>query len=371
MTARFSTYLDGLRFITAIVVLLSHFAYQRFSGGDYLALRELNLGSDAVVLFFVLSGFVIAYAGFERDRSAGQFLFKRATRLYSVAAPALLLTIALDFLGNNLASHAYGGWWYSGAPLQETLFYGLTFSNEWINGPFRVGTNGPYWSLSYEAGYYILFAIAIYLTGLKRLTLLLICIVVLGLNILLLLPCWLFGVALYRVVRNGSPISTPGQFVLIWLPPAMYCLFLLTGVSSALKVFTAQHLFAFPIQNLRFSDEFLWNWLIGLLFAAHLLGMSQYLISGKTATGQWRAKAIKWAAGASFSIYLIHYPTMQFLSAIIPLPNHGLLNQALLLIGTIGICFIFAQYFERPLPSLRRHLLLCQNWMKMQIKSMA
>ena len=71
MSPRLSVYLDATRAIAALVVLLSHFAYPRFTGGDYLIIRELNLGSDAVVIFFVLSGFVIAYTAENRDRLIG------------------------------------------------------------------------------------------------------------------------------------------------------------------------------------------------------------------------------------------------------------------------------------------------------------
>ena len=60
ISPRLSVYLDLMRAIAAFVVLLSHFAYPRFTDGAFLVIRDLNLGSDAVVVFFVLSGFVIA-----------------------------------------------------------------------------------------------------------------------------------------------------------------------------------------------------------------------------------------------------------------------------------------------------------------------
>jgi len=100
MSPRLSYHLDLLRFIAAFIVLLSHFAYERFTQGYYAFIRDYNLGSDAVVVFFVLSGFVISFAAIEKDKTAGRFAFSRMTRLYSVAIPALILTLFCDKLGD-------------------------------------------------------------------------------------------------------------------------------------------------------------------------------------------------------------------------------------------------------------------------------
>lgn len=70
MTRGFSIYLDALRLSAALLVLVSHIAYSRFSNGDLGWMRALNLGSDAVILFFVLSGFVIAFTTAAKQRGA-------------------------------------------------------------------------------------------------------------------------------------------------------------------------------------------------------------------------------------------------------------------------------------------------------------
>ena len=55
-----SLYLDAVRFGAALVVLLGHFAQQDLSGG--LFWQVAPFGGDAVIVFFVISGFVIAHA---------------------------------------------------------------------------------------------------------------------------------------------------------------------------------------------------------------------------------------------------------------------------------------------------------------------
>ena len=80
MTRGFSIYLDIIRFLAALVVLASHIGYYRFTQGNMQWIRDLNLGSDAVVLFFVLSGFVIAYTTFARNRGAAVYAEARLAR---------------------------------------------------------------------------------------------------------------------------------------------------------------------------------------------------------------------------------------------------------------------------------------------------
>ena len=118
MSRPLSIYLDLVRFGAAFVVLLSHLAYSRFTGGSYSFLREYNQGSDAVVLFFVLSGLVIAYTtDAKRSGASGdmsRYLVSRFSRLYSVVLPAIVLGLLLDAWGNAIDQRAYDGWWHAG-----------------------------------------------------------------------------------------------------------------------------------------------------------------------------------------------------------------------------------------------------------------
>lgn len=360
MSPRFSNYLDLLRVAAALVVLLSHFAYPRFTDGNYLIIRELNLGSDAVILFFVLSGCVIAFAADCKDASLGQFLFQRATRLYSVALPALLLTLTCDRLGATLAPDAYAGWWYAPAPATLMLLHGLLFSNEWGAIAFRLGTNGPYWSLSYEAAYYVLFGIAFYLSGARRLVLLAGFALLFGIKVLALMPAWLLGTAVYQALKSGSGLPRNVLRAMALMPPLVYGLLLAVDTPGYLLASTTALLGSSAVEALRFSSEFLWNALIGLLIALHIYGMGS-LLEGRSPHPRLAA-AIHWFAGASFSLYVVHYPVMQFLSAVLPQSADLVTRHLLLLGGTLASCLVFAQIFERNLHLLRRGLKrLCER----------
>ena len=340
-----STYLNILRFGAAMVVFGSHFAYPRFSDGAWLWVRELNLGSDAVVLFFVLSGFVIALTAERKDATLGRFAFARATRIYSVAIPTLILGWGLDQWGSALAPSQYFAPYYAPLPLWESLLRGLSFSTEWAGSPARLGSNGPYWSLSYEVAYYALFGVAFYMTGPRRVALLLIGGVLFGLNILLLMPAWLMGVWLYHRLKKGA--LPQGARAALWavVPVVIYALALKLNLADTIRIALQPQPFGVA---LRFSDEYLWNGLIGILFSAHLTGMAG-LLKYRTLARLKRPAA--WLAGASFSIYLMHYPLLHFLHAALPGVSYA---------GLFGLtfltCLAFAQAFERPLDLWRRAL---------------
>ena len=344
MTRSFSLYLDALRAAMALVVLLSHFAYPRFSDGDWIWVRELNLGSDAVVVFFVLSGLVVAFAAETKDRGARQYAFARATRILSVALPALLLGFVLDRTGAAIAPANYANQFYFQMPLPEMLLRGLSFSNEWGWAPARLGTNGPYWSLSYEVGYYALFGVVLYASGYRRIALLCLGAVVLGPAILLLSPCWVAGVLLWRRREQIAGIPLARAWALALLPVGFYATALFVDLPTLLKSWTTQ--WGAARLPLRFSDEFLWNWVLAAAVAMHLAGVMALARSDTVLGGL----VIRWLAGASFSIYLVHYPVLTFLDALLPAFGG---RQLGLLLGTLVVCLAFASVFERPLKRIR------------------
>lgn len=350
MKQGFSIWLDVLRIVATVTVVASHVAYPRFTNGDYQWMRDLNLGSDAVILFFVISGIVIALAA-QRDATLSRYAFNRATRIYSVMIPALLLTWTFDHIGLGIDPEAYPAQFYQPLPLETFLMRGLTFSNEWmISDPVRLGSNGPLWSLSYEVAYYALFGAAVFLTGALRLVCVLLLALVVGPNALLLMPAWLMGVWLLRLIRSDAPPRLPpsAALVLALLPPVLYAVALWLSVPVLLLNLTEYLLpAAFAPYNLRFSNEFLWNALIGGLFTLHLFAMSQLLTEWRRGTA-----AIRWCAQASFSVYVTHYPTLHLLDAILASDVWG--RALWLFLGALAVGIAFAQIFERPLERWRQ-----------------
>src|SRR5579875_667998 len=107
LTRETSLYLDATRALAALVVFLVHFSKPQISGG--LFWQVAPFGGDAVIVFFVMSGFVIAHATARGERSAATYFVNRAARIYSVAVPAIALTLACDFIGRWIDPY-YNDW---------------------------------------------------------------------------------------------------------------------------------------------------------------------------------------------------------------------------------------------------------------------
>jgi peptidoglycan/LPS O-acetylase OafA/YrhL len=177
-----SAHLDALRAVAALTVLLGH-ARSLFLV-EYAAVDSLTLpaqivyggtgfGHQAVMIFFVLSGFLIS-STIKRARQNGTwswdtYLSRRLIRLLVVLLPALILTAVLDRIGVGLFGTAgiYGGH-DSGNIIQfivpsrdglDTLLGNAAFLQEILVPSF--GSNVPLWSLSYEFWYYVLYPLLI------------------------------------------------------------------------------------------------------------------------------------------------------------------------------------------------------------------
>lgn len=347
----YSVWLDTLRVFATLVVVFSHLAYPRFSEGRYSWFRDLNFGSDAVIVFFVVSGSVIAYAA-DRDKTLLTYAFNRLTRLWSVMIPALILTYSFDFLGFTIDPNAYPSQFYHQHDALTLFLRGVSFSNEFdFPGRIRLGTNGPLWSLSYEAAYYVCFGIAVFIRGLPRVFLLIVTFAIFGPRILMLAPSWVLGVWLWNTIKK--PTFRLGLYV-GWIfaisPLILYVLCLWIEIPRFLTQLTVNDLgIPYPKRVLGFSDEFIWNALVGVLTSIHLLGMSRVLQDMKL-----NCSVIRWAAGASFSIYVTHYPSLHLADAIIPA---GIPARDFLLLGfafLVGLSFAAA--FERNLHYIRAKL---------------
>ncbi len=339
-----SIYLDLVRFLAAVAVLLTHLAYKRFTGG--LIIEWRTYGNDAVMVFFVLSGYVIAHTVATRDREFRPYLMNRCARLYSVAIPAILLTLVLDHVGKAIAPAMYDGFWYQGSDPIGRVLHALSFTNElWFNS-VRLFSNGPYWSLGYEFWYYMLFAAAFFLRGGQRVFWIGALTLLVGPKILLLFPIWLLGVWVHRV--NTTRTLGPAAGWLLFLGSfVLYGLFRAAGLRDTLLHLTHELLGKrFVEGELVWSNEFISAYLIGALVAANFIGV--HALSAQLAPVLSRGEGVirDWA-GYTFSIYLFHYPILQFLAAVLPIRPSEAWSGVMLFVLTMALCRVLGDYTEK------------------------
>ena len=193
MSRAFSLYLDVVRFLAAMLVLLYH-ANWIYRPGFVIT----SLGHEAVVIFFVLSGFVIAYVADTREQDFRGFMVARAARIFSVAIPAIILTATLDLVGFQINELAYPeGYRAWDLPVIRVITSTLFLNEIWALG-IQLFTNVPYWSLNYEVWYYVLFGVLFFFEGRRKWFAFGVLCLLLGPKIILLLPVWWMGVWIYR-----------------------------------------------------------------------------------------------------------------------------------------------------------------------------
>lgn len=329
-----SIYLDFFRFFMAALVVIFHVREGELFLGDALI---AHFGQEAVIAFFVLSGLVISKTARRANATGARFAIDRMTRLYSVAVPAVLFTLLVAWIMHTLQP---------GAPSRIGSVFdvvsSLLFLNESWGNPADLRANTPYWSLCYEAWFYVLFACWAFARGAKRYFLLILSALVAGPQILLLMPAWLLGVALDRYpprVRLG-----PVAGLLLALLPLLLVVACVEGdLRQSLR--DAVREAVPPLWWFRRSQDFVYDFGIALLFAVHFIGMRALLMSGGEALASI-APLVRRLGDTTFSIYLFHFPMVLLAGAAGVSAGTSLVLFLALCVAIIAICMAFALVTE-------------------------
>lgn len=346
MSKATSVFLDLLRLIAALVVFVDHCAEFWYPDA---AVFMGKMGHGAVVVFFVLSGYVITFSTLKKGLDPKRYMLGRLSRLYSVVIPALLITLFLQKLGTAWHPEFY----YQHGRGHDVLRYtlaGFYLQNIWMLNASPT-TNGPFWSLSYEFWYYALFGAAIFITRLriKVASLLLISLIV-GPNILLLMPCWLLGVALY-VWHRKTTIS-------FW--PALIG-FLLAVCGAILLVMVVPG-FPYTIGSppMFFSGSFLTDWLTAGCLAAAIWFFDAAFRSWKPPA--LFCETIESGASHTFSLYLYHYPLLAFAAATVSFNPLIPYQAGSVILSVLAIIFLLSLVTESQRRLLWRGLERLFGW---------
>ncbi len=317
MNATLSKFIDTSRWIAAACVLITHLNDRTFMvlanipaehRGPGLALWVFLYGfaHQAVVVFFVLSGFLVGGAVLTRAQAGSldmrRYCLDRTIRIYLVLVPALALTTIFDMLGRyffgasiyaeETASGHFGAW----------LWLGNLLSLQDIFVPYW-GTNSALWTLSHEYWNYITFPLlcmplmrdlpaSTRALGFVAGLLLLITMSITGSWHLFGFFIWVAGAL--AILPRRALISSK------WLSLAI---FLIISVSCRL--------------TFRFAD--LQSGYLGdLVDLAIALSFANLLLTMRFAKSGWRAlnwRGHVWLSEFSYSLYAIHMPLITFLCA--------------------------------------------------------
>lgn len=150
-STKFFPTLEAVRGLAAAYVVAHHISSNLLGLQQTLIGQPFRFGLEAVLVFFLLSGFVISHATESNpdiDLNWKKYFFLRIRRIYPIFVISLFLAFAID-------SHYHGGKLGWGS-LMGNLGMMQDIGNKpgvWIR-PFA--HNSPLWSLSYEMTFYLL-----------------------------------------------------------------------------------------------------------------------------------------------------------------------------------------------------------------------
>jgi peptidoglycan/LPS O-acetylase OafA/YrhL len=306
MSGVISIYLDLVRFLAAMGVFLWHAEQYPVSSG---ILPHIYFNHMLVIVFFVISGFVIASSASRPDKSLANYSADRLARLSSVVIPALALTYCLDTIGSWASPFVYSSISHQWQSFR--LLVNLLYCQQIWFFCVNPSSNKPFWSLGYEFWYYVLFGIWIFVRSkrVKVLSLLAVSVFV-GPKIMLLLPAWVVGALAFhlsKVCRCSYKCSL--------------MLFVATGLGMVMALAFQDQL---GLNNgkagmppLYYSSNFYGDNVFAVMVAAHFLCcalFSKHFTKSLEAYGI--VKFIRWMASHTFSLYVYHLPILLFIRSI-------------------------------------------------------
>jgi peptidoglycan/LPS O-acetylase OafA/YrhL len=298
-----------------------------------------------VFVFFVLSGFVIAWVTETREGTLEEYALSRVARLYSVALPVLIVTFALDHIAMAIDPSLYGPEplpVMSHDPFYAVLGYVLSavFLSEcwsWV----APGSNAPWWSVNYEAWYYVLFGVATFLQGRRRVLALGAAALVAGPPILIFFPLWLMGLSAWRwravLPRQlGAPLAFGAVGAFIGLEAL--------GGQKAFQIVSS---FGLP------GNFSAYAYIVGALVALLIVGLAN---ASLPMPGVAVERPIRFLAGTTFGLYLLHFPLFLFFGTVIPGPADRTSHRILVFGLTLGVAIAVAHVIEQQKRPLKRAL---------------
>jgi peptidoglycan/LPS O-acetylase OafA/YrhL len=352
---RASVHLDTLRGIAALLVCFGHWRYMFFADYPQLQIPHprlwflpyaiCTLGHQSVVLFFVLSGYLVGGSVWRAVQTGrwrwSSYLLQRGVRLYIVLVPALLLCAALDHiaLSRGLMPALYHGdvpnhVSFNILPnISWNIFLGNLFFLQTTVVPV-FGSDSPLWSLANEFWYYLLFpCMMLAIMPLKRMR-------------VRVLMALLFG-AVFWFIGRGFLAG-----YVIWLLGAGLAMLPAPSVSRAVRWIAATiYALSFVVlgrimNNLPGINPDLLLGVSTAIFLWLLLG------SRAVAARNFSEKLSRTAASFSYTLYTVHFPVLTFVVALLgletrwqPDPRH-LAAGIGIVCGVIALCYVVASFTE-------------------------
>ena len=358
--------LDGLRGVAALAVLWYHvnegfaFAEATNGAGDGI-IRTFNHGYLAVDFFFLLSGFVIAYAYDDRwakGLTIGNFLKRRLIRLHPMLIAGAIIGAITFFLQGSVT---WSGTSVSTATVLLCLTLTFFFFPAYPGAAYEVRgngelfpLNGPFWSLFFEYIGNILYALLLRRISTKVLALL---VSLLGITFIWFATS---NVSTYGSIGVGWTLDTVnflGGSLRMLFPFTLGMLLSRTftprPVRGAFWLCTAMLLALFAVPYIEALQPLCMNGVfemtcIMLIFPAIVL-----LAASSNAVSPTTERTATLLGNLSYPLYTVHYPLMYLFYAGLIANEQYTFGDApwqslAVMAGSILIAFVLMKWYDTP-----------------------
>lgn len=346
-----SIFLDFTRFLLSLAVVISHISQSAFKSSFESELT--SMGVLAVGGFFVLSGYTIR-ALIQKNHNEFNFpeyIAERFSRLLSISAPALIITVIADLLSYSLNTAFYLEHWGSSlgqAPLRVAM--NLIFFSQPYGYSVAPLSNSPFWSLSYEAGFYLIFGSGLFVLKNKKMYWLPLAVMLLyGPNISIMFLAWCSGTLLHKITskpNQGKKIVLCASITIALL--AIEYLATLKKVQSPINI----ALEILPLLHVPYG-RVTSNLFIGALLYLAVQFPALFLIrvdSNKIVKTPGVQNFSRKLGEATFPLYLTHFPLLVLMKASGLWPDHNIMADAIAITAVLTVSY----YLIRPGNKLKK-----------------
>ena len=355
-----SVYLDLVRIAAVILVFLSHAKRPDFGSNSTLLATLGQYGQEGVALFFVISGVVIAHVATTRERDVWDYAVARLSRLWSVVIPAILLTVVLDTVGRRIDPRLYDNplipaWGFNLRSLWQALAPAL-FVNQIPGLRTVVGTNGPFWSLCFEAWYYLSFACLVLarIPRWGRLGVAIILCLVAGPDIVIMASIWIAGNLTYHVLGRTRPGAAAW---IVWILSSLAIPLVLLAKYHLARLIGEHGAGLSPSTAMVVVEDFI----PATLLITNLVSFDAISANFGSVLAHARP-GVKYLANRSFSLYLFQAPVLFFLGALTHAIYPRRLGFFIVVCGCLAACLALSELTEQRRPALARWIRSAPQW---------
>jgi peptidoglycan/LPS O-acetylase OafA/YrhL len=285
-----------------------------------------------------------------REHTLRVYLIDRASRLYSVALPAMALTLAVA-VACFLSNRAY--FQQEIAPLSGHAVLRVALNLTFLSQIWGFNTvqfaDSPFWSLSYECLFYVAYGLLFYLSGRQRIFALILWAAVAGPPILLLFPLWLLGCLIHDAYQAIREVPLAGVLRELTLTYAVAALALASLGHSGLLLAPVRldraiaglpnPLALVHQHSIRATMLAIANGSVAAVAMFLLLLLSEWVPLSRN---HRFARRFRRLADGTFAIYLMHYPLMMLARSYGLLRPHAPLRDAITLTAIVLLLIAMA-----------------------------